>query len=976
MAQVAVVIPAYNATSTIAATIRSVRDQIMADVEIIVIDDGSTDDTGVIASNAIAGDQRFRIVRQANGGLAAARNRGIETTTAPYLLFLDADDTIAPTHLRNLLDATNGDGDIVGYTGYQRLLADGTMLAPTFEPAIEAAPFEAFAHSNKVAVHSVLVPRHMIAEVGLFDPSLAACEDWDLWQRIARKGARFIGVEEPTAFYLTHFGSMSRNFAALAASGVEVLARCRRPDPRVGSCDDRYADGYAGDQATAAAHFILWCFTAAAATGDGLNPDFPSLPDADFGGCADGVASNLYDALMIGGQVQVGKLAWIWNRARAPIAAALEDIEGRSSEAGLAHRVIYALERRLIREDLLETPMRLSLVSGQRVSLKDLAAIDSDTDLLHLRIWGDSDEIIRLELPGWGGFSARDLASLIEHEADHDRLLACLPVRSFGFSDARRVFEDLTKPDRAARNQHVVSAWIRKQSSLLSGCSSARNMAAIKAKVAAVVTESRPLPMSDEHPGSYPLGDYSKAYWEAFFDRENPWELDDPFEQRKYDFALSLLEGIPVGRALEVGCAEGHFTLLLAPRVEQLLAVDISVKALERVLKRCAGLPQVAVLQVDLAKDPLPTGFDLTICSETLYYLNDKQRLKQAACALRDTLVDGGLLLSAHSLTVQDDPGRTGFDWGMAFGADSIAETFDSIGGLVLERSLRSDLYRIDLWRRTVATTVPPLVKVVSAGLPRPAIHRTIRWGGVVHRAEDLCRTVTTRSIPILMYHMIGDEGPETLARYRTTAAAFEEQLRLLRRHGFYAITSPEFDWYRVRSQAIPGRAVMLTFDDGYRDFYEVAWPILYRNDFRADVFVVTGKVGGVSDWDIRYGAAKPLMDWGQIAELHQRGVAFGSHLVSHRHVDSLSTEMLADEAIRSRLTIERRVGWEARAIASPSGGIDERAIRIFHEAGYTLCYSTREGVATIDEHSLNLPRIEVYGGMHIDDFAAAVGLS
>jgi peptidoglycan/xylan/chitin deacetylase (PgdA/CDA1 family) len=226
------------------------------------------------------------------------------------------------------------------------------------------------------------------------------------------------------------------------------------------------------------------------------------------------------------------------------------------------------------------------------------------------------------------------------------------------------------------------------------------------------------------------------------------------------------------------------------------------------------------------------------------------------------------------------------------------------------------------------------------------------------------------------MYHIIADKSPEQLDRWRTSPVVFEEQMRLLRRHGFYAITSAQYDWYRVQGEALPGRPVIITFDDGYRDFAETAWPILYRNDFTAEVFVVLDKIGGTSDWDRRFGPPLPLMNWDEIGRLSAQGVAFGSHLATHRYADSLSSADLLDEALRSRLVLGKRLGSEICSMAAPSGGLDERAIRIFHDAGYSICYSTRWGTAALEQHSLNLPRIEVYGGMPLDQFASAVGIS
>ncbi|MEG8037916.1 polysaccharide deacetylase family protein [Sphingomonas sp. LR60] len=230
--------------------------------------------------------------------------------------------------------------------------------------------------------------------------------------------------------------------------------------------------------------------------------------------------------------------------------------------------------------------------------------------------------------------------------------------------------------------------------------------------------------------------------------------------------------------------------------------------------------------------------------------------------------------------------------------------------------------------------------------------------------------------MPVLMYHSVAAGDAGALARWRVAPDAFEEQLRLLRRHGCYALSVEALGWYHARGEAVPGRPVVITFDDGFRDLVETAWPILYRNAMIADVFVVTDRVGAQSDWDRRLGEPQLLLDWSGLATLHAQGLGVHSHLASHRHVDSLTTRELLNEAVASRETIARRLSGEVRALAPPYGGSDERAVRLFDAAGYHLGFTTENGMASLDDHSLRLPRIEIHGDMTIAQFAEAVGLA
>ena len=226
------------------------------------------------------------------------------------------------------------------------------------------------------------------------------------------------------------------------------------------------------------------------------------------------------------------------------------------------------------------------------------------------------------------------------------------------------------------------------------------------------------------------------------------------------------------------------------------------------------------------------------------------------------------------------------------------------------------------------------------------------------------------------MYHRIADEGPAELSRYRTTPSAFEDQLRLLRRYGYHSITSSDLEFHLRSGQRLSGRPVMITFDDGYQDFYDTAWPILRRNDFTAEVFIVTDKVGHSADWDQHYGPPSPLMDWPAIRELQAQGVRFGSHLASHSGASTLPLDALLRETAGSRAVLEQKLGCDVTSIAPPFGIIDDRLWRCMELSGYTTAFTTVDRIATLSDHPLFLPRVEVFGGEDLAAFAKRIGLA
>jgi peptidoglycan/xylan/chitin deacetylase (PgdA/CDA1 family) len=236
-----------------------------------------------------------------------------------------------------------------------------------------------------------------------------------------------------------------------------------------------------------------------------------------------------------------------------------------------------------------------------------------------------------------------------------------------------------------------------------------------------------------------------------------------------------------------------------------------------------------------------------------------------------------------------------------------------------------------------------------------------------VHARESVGR------VPILNYHRIASDGPASLARYRTTPEAFRSQMRWLRRHGYHAVTSADLISPLASRQPLRGRPVMLSFDDGYRDFHEAAWPILQAHDFTAEVFIATDHVGDAAQWDAEHGPPAALMGWREIRDLAAEGIHFGSHMASHSHMSTLSSRAIVREAALSRALIERVTGAPCRAIAAPFGEASDRFVRIAWQCGYRLGVTVEPGFAHLDADALRLPRIEVLGDWSLEQFTDAL---
>jgi glycosyltransferase involved in cell wall biosynthesis len=217
---VSVIIPAYNAEAYIGDTLRSALNQTFQDLEIIVVDDGSRDQT--IARVAAFGD-RVRLHPQRNSGVSRARNKGVSLARGEWIAFLDADDQWLPTKIERQLASSPAAmtftdrfniGDRAGLPEVQSLC----------QPMAGGDIFEALLCGNFITTTSVMMRRALFEEYGGFDVALSGTEDWDLWLRVAADHE--IGFcAEPLVRYRLHAGGISRNFAKVNRERLQVISR-------------------------------------------------------------------------------------------------------------------------------------------------------------------------------------------------------------------------------------------------------------------------------------------------------------------------------------------------------------------------------------------------------------------------------------------------------------------------------------------------------------------------------------------------------------------------------------------------------------------------------------------------------------------------------------------------------------------------------------------------------------------------------
>ncbi|MBI4636038.1 MAG: glycosyltransferase [Candidatus Rokubacteria bacterium] len=228
------IIPTFNRAKLVAEALESALAQTLAPLEVIVVDDGSTDDTPSVLARYAA---RVHCLRQPNRGQSAARNAGLATARAPYVAFLDDDDLLHPEKLARQFDVLERDRGI-GWT-YCDVRIENALTGETVDASerfayhrrrLDGWLFPELVGGNFIPPLAVLARRSALEAAGPFDEHLTPLEDWDLWLRLSLVApARYVPAVQAT--YRLHGGSMSRDRALMDMRRFQVLDKLRRVHP-------------------------------------------------------------------------------------------------------------------------------------------------------------------------------------------------------------------------------------------------------------------------------------------------------------------------------------------------------------------------------------------------------------------------------------------------------------------------------------------------------------------------------------------------------------------------------------------------------------------------------------------------------------------------------------------------------------------------------------------------------------------------
>ncbi|WP_300513834.1 polysaccharide deacetylase family protein [Aliiroseovarius sp.] len=208
-------------------------------------------------------------------------------------------------------------------------------------------------------------------------------------------------------------------------------------------------------------------------------------------------------------------------------------------------------------------------------------------------------------------------------------------------------------------------------------------------------------------------------------------------------------------------------------------------------------------------------------------------------------------------------------------------------------------------------------------------------------------------TVDILMYHSIAEApGPTSIA-----PELFEAQMMALATSGLPVLRMDDVPAHLSGGQ---GRAVAITFDDGFRDFAEVAWPVLRRLDLSAMVYLPTDCMDGTERWDGAHDPPRPLMTWNEVRQLASDGVDFGNHTATHSDLSALDEAAIANELGTADARMQRELGRRPLHCAPPYGRSSDAARRIMARDRLTSV-GTRLATAGPSSDLHDLPRLEMY---------------
>lgn len=223
----------------------------------------------------------------------------------------------------------------------------------------------------------------------------------------------------------------------------------------------------------------------------------------------------------------------------------------------------------------------------------------------------------------------------------------------------------------------------------------------------------------------------------------------------------------------------------------------------------------------------------------------------------------------------------------------------------------------------------------------------------VKQESKPVAKTPLPAGIPILMYHSVGEEKNNDAV---ISKALFAEQMAFLSSHNYTPISLDDLHAYLNGKGDLPAKPVVLTFDDGYRDTYEVVFPILKKYGFKSVLFIPATFAG-------------ERLSWQELKEMKAAGMQIESHSLTHRDLGDMSPAEQAEEIVKSKEILDKALGQSTRYFCYPNGSYNQETLKLLRQNGYLLAVTLHPGWVKPGDEPLTLSRVWIGNGVDLAHF-------
>jgi glycosyltransferase involved in cell wall biosynthesis len=915
MISVSIITPVFNSAHLIGKAIASVQEQSYSNWEMIIVDDGSTDNISEVINQYARNDHRIRFFQQQNAGASVARNFAIKQASNDWLTFLDADDWIHKDFFSKMIPSIEQDSSVdLVHCLWSRVLENG-KTAKKIYGHFDGDPFYALAHYCPFSINSCIVRKSLAEKAGCFDPSFKTCGDWDFWQRVARAGAKIHLVPEVLSYYYMRPHSLSRDGDQLAVNGLQVIAQAYTNDPRVSDPKPEYAKGLtSGDLPSRKFYFISW--TAGVVIGHGktatqLLQHVQGIKLKDLS--PEAIGESLLDAAIIPASKEQTDWPNYWPEVENTCTDFLIALEKQIHRPGFAKKVKGFMEHRIIDYAQFESSLQL----GNNFAFK----VDVCKTVENFHLPATAERFIgfvylkerllgKMELPVFDGFLP---AWLIK-----DAIAEKFSWKILEYYFARTIYVSLEGESLSKDNN---------------------------------LTEL-----------------HDRTGWKFFL--QEVWNRPDWTEEMFYDKNAKERRGSQV-----IDLASDFLQVEIS---EELPDVRTKASML-RIIYSAGGInigsTSVAVqdgrasAQMIRAAINLSSSFELCIAVVREALIGEDV---DNILSLREQLYkrrNDVEAVSIGQLSFQTEKGFINEDC-LLIGGPATSESMHHARRAVLPSQLHTEInlmcslanepaiylgntakhiyYLPEFISRSSIDSLPQ--ETGSSFLQTAQNLLTRGINKLFKRRESLPSTESTNKLLILRYENIADESAG-----KKNFNQFEAQLKYLSEAGFYNLDWQTWLQAQKTKTPIHGKPVALTFDLSLSEFYKYAWPLLKKYGFSATVLLTKHSMINENTVTSNSIAAK------QIEELVSNGTQFGALITADINLSTLPPLEIVREFTQSRVALLKTTGQPLSIISYPQYDVDDVITHLAAACGYDLGFTDNSALALMIDPSLQLPRITTH---------------